>query len=53
MRFPFRLQDEIELLTQAKSLFPSQSGWGSSNTHAGFMDPLAQAYFRSGDLERA
>jgi tetratricopeptide (TPR) repeat protein len=61
---PFRLQGEIELamrnferaiglLTQAKSLFPSQQGWAESNTHAGFMDPLAQAYFRAGDLERA
>ena len=61
---PFTLQGEIELdmgnfkkaielLTRAKSLFPSQSAWGSSNTHAGFMDPLARAYFHSGDLERA
>ena len=61
---PFRLQGEIELemgniaraiehLTQAKSLFPNQQPWRESNTNAGLMDPLARAYFLSGDLERA
>jgi tetratricopeptide (TPR) repeat protein/predicted Ser/Thr protein kinase len=41
----------IEYFSQAVSLLPSQSM--PSDEHAYFMEPLASAYYRSGDLDRA
>ena len=69
VRYPLRLQGVIELekgnfetalsrLIRAKSLLWSQDSYvarieNSMEWHAFFMEPLALAYFRSGDLENA
>jgi len=43
----------IELLSRAKSLLPPGQGMSTRGEHALFVDSLALAYFRAGNLEMA
>ncbi|NIM59829.1 MAG: protein kinase [Candidatus Aminicenantes bacterium] len=45
--------EAIEYFEKAISLLPFQHSMGNLNDHAFFMEPLALAYYKDGDLEKA